>query len=155
MPNLGEYVRQYRVIAGLTQRALGQAVGKSAAFISLVEQGKSEPSIGVLRKIAAVLHVPVAALFDGLNETAAVPAPTPSKTEVVRVVHPEMRKRYVNPSRPANTMRVGIRAVRHIVVDDVGNTQNINTAGSNIGRYQNLDRAVTEACKRSLSLALG
>lgn len=46
----------------LSQRELGRKIGKSGQFISLVEQGKSNPSIDTLKKIANALNVPLEVL---------------------------------------------------------------------------------------------
>ena len=47
-------------------------------------------------------------------------------------------------------MGVGVRGLRHVVIDDVRNAQNINAAGGNVGRHQNFNRAGTEAINASL-----
>jgi hypothetical protein len=46
---------------------------------------------------------------------------------------------FVDSSGTADSVDIVIRACRHIVIDDVGNTQDIDTAGGDIGRHQNLD----------------
>lgn len=46
----------------ISQRELGRRIDKSGQFISLVEQGKSNPSIETLKKIANALNVPLEAL---------------------------------------------------------------------------------------------
>jgi hypothetical protein len=61
----------------------------------------------------------------------------------------------VNPSGTADAVDVVIRALGHIVVDDVGDTQYINTAGGDIGSHQNFNRAVTEPIECGLSPVLG
>jgi transcriptional regulator with XRE-family HTH domain len=101
MAALSSLLRQHRVAAGLTQKQLATAIDKSAAFISLLEQGKSEPSIGVLRSLARVLNVPVAAFFDSDSETPLHNTHVEGRPDTVRVVHPKERKHFVNPSRPA------------------------------------------------------
>jgi hypothetical protein len=62
---------------------------------------------------------------------------------------------FVNPSGTADPVDIVIRACRHIVIDDVGNAQDIDTAGGDIGRHQDLDRAVTESFERGLTSLLG
>ena len=101
MAVLSSLIRQHRAAAGLTQKQLATAIDKSAAFISLLEQGKSEPSIGVLRSLARALNVPVADFFEGDGEIPSPNTHVVGKLGTVRVVHPEERKRFVNPSRPA------------------------------------------------------
>jgi hypothetical protein len=62
---------------------------------------------------------------------------------------------FVNSSGTADSVDIVIRACRHIVIDDVGNAQHIDTAGGDIGRHQDLDRAVTETFQRGLAAVLG
>jgi hypothetical protein len=62
---------------------------------------------------------------------------------------------FANSSGTADPVDIVIRTCRHIVVDDVGNTQDIDTAGGDIGRHQNFDRAVTESFERGLTAVLG
>jgi transcriptional regulator with XRE-family HTH domain len=51
--NLGELRRR----RGLTQAALAKRLGVLANQVSLYESGRSEPSLGVLRKLAVALSV--------------------------------------------------------------------------------------------------
>lgn len=67
---LGRKVRSLRLEAGMTVRALAQAVGVSQSLISQVERARASPSITTLRRIAAALNVPIAALFLGSGEAS-------------------------------------------------------------------------------------
>jgi transcriptional regulator with XRE-family HTH domain len=60
---IGEYIRSLRASAGLNQRELAERVGISASMLSLVESGKREPTIRMLRDIGRALQIPSAALF--------------------------------------------------------------------------------------------
>lgn len=60
---VGEYIRSLRASAGLSQRQLAKHVGISASMLSLVEAGRREPTIRLLRDIGRALGVPAAALF--------------------------------------------------------------------------------------------
>ena len=51
-------------------------------------------------------------------------------------------------------MGVGVRGLRHVVIDDVRNTQNIDATGGNIGRHQNFNRAITKAINGSLYVGI-
>lgn len=53
---LGEAIRERRDALGLSQRALAAEAGVSGAFISQVENGQRQPSLGVLQQIAAALE---------------------------------------------------------------------------------------------------
>ena len=55
---------------------------------------------------------------------------------------------------PADAVRVSIRRVRDIIVDDMGYAQHIDTAGCDIGCHENLVRAVAEAVECFLALVL-
>lgn len=55
-------VRAWREHRGMTQDALAAAAGVSKPFISQIEGGKREGSVGTLKKLAAALGVPLAAL---------------------------------------------------------------------------------------------
>lgn len=56
---LSDNIKKYRQIQGLTQKQLADKVGISGAFMSLIEQGKNNPSDENLKKIARVLGVSV------------------------------------------------------------------------------------------------
>jgi transcriptional regulator with XRE-family HTH domain len=60
---VGEYIRSLRASAGLNQRELAERVGISASMLSLVESGRREPTIRMLRDIGHALEIPTAALF--------------------------------------------------------------------------------------------
>ena len=59
MDTLGKRVRAARVAAGLTQAALGEALGVSHTQIARWETGRAEPRIAALLKLAAALVVEV------------------------------------------------------------------------------------------------
>jgi transcriptional regulator with XRE-family HTH domain len=60
---VGEAIKSLRAAAGIMQRELADRVGISASMLSLVEAGKREPSISVLRGIGRALEVPTSVLF--------------------------------------------------------------------------------------------
>jgi transcriptional regulator with XRE-family HTH domain len=53
--HIGAMVRRMREQKGLTQHQLGQAIGASRQYISMIEHGRQSCSIGLLAKIAAAL----------------------------------------------------------------------------------------------------
>jgi XRE family transcriptional regulator, regulator of sulfur utilization len=61
-PELGAAVRELRLKRGLTQEDLAHAAGVRTGTISLLERGRSNPSWGTVRAIAAALDVRVADL---------------------------------------------------------------------------------------------
>lgn len=54
---LGNNIKIYREKVGISQRELARRINKTGQFISLIEQGKSNPSIDVLKKIANALKI--------------------------------------------------------------------------------------------------
>jgi transcriptional regulator with XRE-family HTH domain len=61
---LGRRLRELRMSAGLSQEQLGAAAGLTAKYISLVENGHVNASVGVLHAIAEkALKMPLATVF--------------------------------------------------------------------------------------------
>lgn len=71
--NLGERLRTARLDAGLTLRALARQAEVSPSLVSLIENGKSQPSVATLYTFARILDVSVDELFeeDRRSATAA------------------------------------------------------------------------------------
>lgn len=61
--SMGQRIAHYRRISGQPQYAVARAVGRSGAWLSLVEHDAFTPSSDALQKIAAALNVPVEALL--------------------------------------------------------------------------------------------
>jgi transcriptional regulator with XRE-family HTH domain len=61
--NLGRCLRALREERGFSLRALAEDSGLSVNTISLIENGKSTPSVTTLQKISAALQVPIVAFF--------------------------------------------------------------------------------------------
>lgn len=60
MPNL----RALRLAAGLTQRQIGVAVGRSGSEVSEWERGRRSPRLPQIRALARVLGVPFETLIE-------------------------------------------------------------------------------------------
>jgi len=60
---LGNAIKLIRTAKGAKQRDLAKELGVSPNYISLVENGKREPSISLLRALANELDVPVGMFF--------------------------------------------------------------------------------------------
>ena len=56
---LGDNIKKFREDLKISQRELGRRINKTGQFISLVEQGKSNPSVEVLNKISNELGVSI------------------------------------------------------------------------------------------------
>lgn len=74
IPTLGRRIRHFRTEAGLTLEQLGTTVGAAASQLSLIENGKREPRLGLLGDIAQALGLQVADLLDAAapNQRAAL-----------------------------------------------------------------------------------
>ena len=59
----GEKIRMIRKAKGLTQKALGEALGVTQATIQQLESGKRNPKFNTLQRIADALNVPVEELI--------------------------------------------------------------------------------------------
>lgn len=68
---LGSEIRALRLKSGLTLKSLARAAGVSQSLISQIERGVASPSITTLRRVAAALNVPIAALFLGSGEASS------------------------------------------------------------------------------------
>lgn len=63
---LAEHLRAAREASGLSQEAAARAVGAAGNTWARWEQGRHEPDLMTLRRVAAVLHVTLAALLSDL-----------------------------------------------------------------------------------------
>jgi transcriptional regulator with XRE-family HTH domain len=61
--DVGHRLRQLREERDLSIRALARASGLSANALSMIERGKTSPSVSTLYKVAEALNVPITALF--------------------------------------------------------------------------------------------
>jgi transcriptional regulator with XRE-family HTH domain len=61
--NLGQVTKLIRTASGLRQNELAKRLRVTANYISMVENGKREPSVSFLRELARVFNVPVGLFF--------------------------------------------------------------------------------------------
>ena len=66
---LGRRIRHLRRERRMTLQELAQATGLSSSMISLVERGRTSPSVGSLVVIASAFRVPMADLFVELDQS--------------------------------------------------------------------------------------
>ncbi len=88
--HLGRTLRALRTARGLRLADLAQESGLSASFLSQVEQGRSDISVGRLMRLAQALHVRMTDLVElpppaerpivRAGERVQVPSPTPGLT---------------------------------------------------------------------------
>ena len=70
---VGNRIRDLRAKRNLTLQALADRTGLSSSMLSLVERGKTSPSIGTLVAIASALGVHMTDLFDDVGANEAEP----------------------------------------------------------------------------------
>lgn len=62
--NVGHRLRQLRLERGLSIRILAEQSGLNVNTLSLIENGKTSPSVSTLQQIAAALRTPITVFFD-------------------------------------------------------------------------------------------
>ena len=65
--NVGRRLRDLRSRRGLSIRALAERSGLNVNTLSLIENGKTSPSVSTLQQIAAALQTPITAFFETLK----------------------------------------------------------------------------------------
>ena len=61
---IGRRIQQLRLESRITQRELGETTGLAVSYLSRVENGRLNPTVPTLTKIAGALSVTLTALFD-------------------------------------------------------------------------------------------
>jgi len=61
--NIGEQIRYYRSLRGLSQEALALEAGLNPAFLGHLERSLKSPTVTTLEKIAMALDIPLSELF--------------------------------------------------------------------------------------------
>jgi transcriptional regulator with XRE-family HTH domain len=82
--DVGRRIRDAREASGMTLRTVSGASGLSTSMLSLVERGRTSPSIGTLVSICDALSLPLASLFSGSQDGGArlIPrAETPTRSK--------------------------------------------------------------------------
>lgn len=62
--NVGQRLRQLRAARGISIRALAEQSGLNVNTISMIENGKTSPSVSTLQQVAAALEAPITAFFE-------------------------------------------------------------------------------------------
>ncbi len=62
--NVGERLREIRTNLGLSIRALSEMSGLNVNTLSLIENGRTSPSVGTLQQLAQSLQIPVTEFFE-------------------------------------------------------------------------------------------
>ncbi|MFI5615146.1 helix-turn-helix domain-containing protein [Amycolatopsis sp. NPDC051903] len=115
--HLGSKLRARRQDAGLSLRQFARDLGYSAAFVSQIENGKSQPSVATLYAMCSALNVSIDELFAGSGADAAeAPAPAPAAGVEKHSFHGALAKLNEDPEEHESPMlRPGER--RQLVLD--------------------------------------
>jgi transcriptional regulator with XRE-family HTH domain len=70
---IGKAIKLIRTASGLKQKEVAKKLGVTSNYLSLIESGRREPSVSLLKRLATVLHVPIAVFFLWERETASQP----------------------------------------------------------------------------------
>jgi transcriptional regulator with XRE-family HTH domain len=70
--NVGRCIRALREERGFSIRALAEQSGLAVNTLSLIEHGKSSPSVSTLQQLAVALRVPITAFFESERSTQRV-----------------------------------------------------------------------------------
>lgn len=87
---IGDRIRQYRSVRGITQEELAYMIGSSSAYICNVELGKKKPSLQMLSEIADAMNLTV---NDFLYDRK--PADTDSITDILALFNQEKQQRII------------------------------------------------------------
>ncbi|WP_119462378.1 cupin domain-containing protein [Rhodospirillaceae bacterium SYSU D60014] len=102
--DVGARLRILREMHGLSQRELAKRAGVSNAIISLIEQNRSSPSVGSLKKVLDGLPISLAEFF------AVDPAPRPrvffNADELVELAGGRISYRQVGPDLAGRALQI-------------------------------------------------
>jgi transcriptional regulator with XRE-family HTH domain len=70
--DIGESLRKLREGRNLSIRSLSELCGLAVNTLSLIENGKTSPSVNTLTKIAKALEIPITAFFDSDTEKSDI-----------------------------------------------------------------------------------
>jgi transcriptional regulator with XRE-family HTH domain len=111
--NIGEQLRARRQAAGLSLRQFARDLGVSAAFVSQIENNKSQPSVATLYAMSSALGVSIDELF---SSAGAAAAPAPAAAPETHSFHGALAKLNEEPvAQTSPTLRPGER--RQLVLD--------------------------------------
>lgn len=165
-------LKMLRVQAGLTLEGLAAATDLTKGYLSKLERGLSEPSVGAALKLANALHVPVEEVFSREVETTSlvvkrakpVPDPSARRPRVVSSALPEHRMMafVVNPSaEPVRNHPKANHAGEEIlyvltgsVVLEVGDRKEALTTGDCAHFNASLEHRITSVGKKEASVLL-
>jgi XRE family transcriptional regulator, aerobic/anaerobic benzoate catabolism transcriptional regulator len=114
---LGDRVRELRARRGMTRKILAKDSGVSERYLAQLETGQGNASLGILRRIARALNVPLEALVADAPEP---PAELVQATELLRGLDPErlgearalLQKTFGDVDAAARSRRIALIGLR-------------------------------------------
>jgi transcriptional regulator with XRE-family HTH domain len=93
--NVGKGIKFVRVASGLRQGEVAERLGITQNYLSLLENNKAEPSMGLLRRISEAFCVPVAFLVweDAMPLEGETPEVTEKYERIRNLIHELQRLR--------------------------------------------------------------
>lgn len=70
--NVGRRLRELRTERGISIRALAEQSGLNVNTLSLIENGKTSPSVSTLQQVASALRTPITAFFESQSPPQAI-----------------------------------------------------------------------------------
>lgn len=89
---VGQKIRQIRKSHRLSIRTLAEMSGLSINTLSLIENGKTSPSVNTLQQLAESLKLPVSAFFDGGNHMTQVVYQKAGERHQITFPHGQMER---------------------------------------------------------------
>jgi transcriptional regulator with XRE-family HTH domain len=90
----GQVIRRRRTTVGLGQEALADKAGLHRTHVSLLERGKRNPTLEVIKKLADALGTTMASLLQDLEaEQEKVDGPSETQTEPAQPAQPAGKKK--------------------------------------------------------------
>lgn len=145
---LGNKIKKVREENNLSQRELGRLINKTGQFISLIEQGESNPSLETLKEIANVLGISPSKLMESDSINNAIG----SKLKDLRIQNKlsqkelsqltdiseiSIRKYEKNERNPKIEALKKIAAALNVPLSDfIEENSSENTVGDNIKKYR-------------------
>ena len=82
---LGAIVKKRRKDLGMSQEKLAEELGITYQQVQRYENGSNKLNVDNLQAIASILHIPVAAFFEGLPEPEPLSLVTPDEMRLLKI----------------------------------------------------------------------
>ena len=99
--NVGQRLRELRTEKGISIRRLASTSGLNVNTLSLIENGKTSPSVSTLQQIAAAMQIPITAFFASVLPPQKVVYQLADERKLVSFSHGTLADLATNFTRPA------------------------------------------------------